>query len=301
MLKILLVEDHASFRRLISTELQRREEFQVIEAADGLEAIEKAEELQPDLILLDINLPKMNGFEVAKRVRGLAPAARVLFLSQESSPDIVRKALSLGVDGYVQKLSAGSDLLPAIAAAFAGRRFISRGVALPEPPDASAHPRHELLFCSDEDAAVDSLAGFVAAALNAADAAIVLVSESTRTELLHVLRTQGVEVDDAIRRGTCLTVDESVAVDLAGLLGVIDGVRAAAVEAGKPHPRIACCGERAGQLWAAGRTAEALQLEGLCRHLPNDVEVLCVYPAPYTGGDEMLRRVCAEHTTVSAC
>ncbi len=102
MLTILLVEDHASFRRLISTELQRREEFQVIEAADGLEALEKAEQRQPDLILLDINLPKMNGFEVAKQVRGLAPAARVLFLSQESSPDIVRKALSLGVDGDVQ-------------------------------------------------------------------------------------------------------------------------------------------------------------------------------------------------------
>ena len=184
MLTILLVEDHASFRRLISTELQRREECQVIEAADGLEAIEKAEQLQPDLILLDINLPKMNGFEVAKLVRRLAPAARVLFLSQESSPDLVRKALSLGVDGYVQKLSAGSDLLPAIAAALAGRRFVSRGVAFDEPAEVAAR-RHEILFCSDDEAIVDAAARYVAAALNGADSAIVLVTEVHRTQLLQ--------------------------------------------------------------------------------------------------------------------
>ena len=85
--------------------LQRRADFQTIEAADGLEAVQKAEELQPDLILLDINLPKLHGFEVAKRIRRLVPHARLLFLSQESSSDIVREALSLGAHGYIQKLS----------------------------------------------------------------------------------------------------------------------------------------------------------------------------------------------------
>jgi DNA-binding NarL/FixJ family response regulator len=140
MLKILLVEDHAPFRRLIRTELQRRDEFQIIEAADGLEAIEKAEQLVPDLILLDINLPKMDGFEVAKRIRGISPHARLLFLSQESEPHLVRKALGLGVDGYIQKLSAGTDLLPAIDAALAGRRFVSRSVAFDEPAEVSVPP-----------------------------------------------------------------------------------------------------------------------------------------------------------------
>src|SRR4030095_1948416 len=132
-LRILVVEDHAPFRRFICTALQRRAEFQTIEAADGLEAGQEGEELQPDLILLDINLPKMQGFEVAEHIPRLAPRARLLFMSQESSPDIVRKALVLAPRGYIHKISAATDLLPAIDAVLAGQRFVSRSVGFPEP------------------------------------------------------------------------------------------------------------------------------------------------------------------------
>jgi len=90
-LRILVVEDYAPIRNLICTALQRPE-LQIVEAGDGAEAVQQAEERQPDLVLLDINLPKLNGFEVAKRIRRLVPHARLLFMSQESSPDIVRKA-----------------------------------------------------------------------------------------------------------------------------------------------------------------------------------------------------------------
>ena len=134
-LKILVVEDHAPFRHLICTALQRRAEFQIIETADGLEAVQKAEELQPDLILLDLNLPTMHGFKVAEQIRRLAPHARILFMSQESSSDIVRKALSLGAHGYIQKLSAGTDLLPAIDVVLGGQRFVSSSLAFTEPGD----------------------------------------------------------------------------------------------------------------------------------------------------------------------
>ena len=84
-------------------------------------------------------------------------------------------------------------------------------------------------------------------------------------------------------------------------LDAIHGVRAAAAQAGKAHPRVALCGERAGRLWAAGRTAEAAQLEQLCGELPQQVDILCAYPVPYTTDDEALTRICAEHTAVSAC
>jgi DNA-binding NarL/FixJ family response regulator len=298
-LRILVVEDHAKFRHLICWELQRRADFQTIEAADGLQALQKAEELQPDLILLDINLPKLHGFEVAKQIRSIAPHAPLLFLSQESSADIVRKALSLG-HGYVQKLSAGTDLLPAIDAVLDGQRFVSRSVAFAEPTDAPAPRRHEILFCSDDAAVVDGFARYIAAALNAADAAIVLVTESHRTHLLQQLRTQGVDIDGAIERGTCLSFDADVAPEPVRFLEAINGVRAAAVRAGKAHPRVAFCGERAGRLWAAGRTAEAVQLEQLCSELAQDVDILCAYPVSYTTDDQALTSICAEHAAVSA-
>ena len=299
-LRILVVEDHAQFRQLICAELQRRAEFEIFEAADGLEALEKAGALQPDLILLDISLPKLHGFKVAKRVRTLARHARLLFMSQESSADIVRKALSLGAHGYVQKLSAGTDLLSAIDAVLDGQRFVSRSVALTEPTDAPAPRRHEILFCADDAAVVDGFTRYVAAALGAGDAAIVLVTESHRTLLLQALRTQGVDIDGAIERGSYRSCDADVAPDPVGFLEAINGVRAAAAKAGNAHSRVAFCGERAGRLWAAGRTAEAVQLEQLCGELAHDVDILCVYPVPYAKDDQALTRVCAEHTAVSA-
>jgi CheY-like chemotaxis protein len=94
-LRILVVEDYGPFRRFACRALQQRA-FQIYEAADGLEAVQRAEELQPDLILLDIHLPKLDGFEVAKQVRRLVPHAKLLFVSQESSSDIVRTALESG-------------------------------------------------------------------------------------------------------------------------------------------------------------------------------------------------------------
>jgi DNA-binding NarL/FixJ family response regulator len=300
LLRILVIEDHAPFRRFICTALQRRAEWQTIEAADGLEAVQKAEELQPDLILLDINLPKLHGFEVAKRIGRLVPHARLLFLSQESSSDIVREAFRLGAHGYIHKLRAATDLLPAIDAVLGGRRFTSSNVTLTELTDDPAPHRHEIVFCSDDAAIVDVLTRFIAAALNVANAAIVLVTESHHKRLLQGLRTQGVDIDGAIERGTCLSFDADETPDPVRFLEAVNGVREAAAKAGKAHPRVALCGERAGRLWAEGRTAEAVQLEQLCSELAHDVDILCAYPLPYKKDDEALKRICVEHTAVSS-
>ena len=300
-LKILVVEDHTPFRQLICAALQRRAEFEITEAADGLEAVEKAEKLQPDLILLDIHLPKLNGFEVAKQICKRSPSARLLFMSQESSSEIVRKALSLGGLGYIQKLSVGTDLLPGIDAVLAGQRFLSRSVALTETSDVAAPRRHEIAFCADDAAIVDAFTRYAAAALNAGDAAILLVTEPHRLSLLQKLRMQRVDVDGAIKWGTCLLLDADVAPGPAEFLGAINRVRVAAGRGGKAHARVAFCGERAGRLWAAGRTEEAVQLEQLCGELPHDVDILCAYPVPYSNDNHTLTRICGEHTAVSAC
>jgi two-component system nitrate/nitrite response regulator NarL len=125
-LRVLIVEDNAPFLELIRSILGRRTDLEIIgEASDGMEAVQKSEELQPDLILLDIGLPSLNGIEAARRIRKLVPKSKIVFLSQESSPDIVRCALDLGAMGYVAKSNASCDLLVAVNAAVQGKQFVS--------------------------------------------------------------------------------------------------------------------------------------------------------------------------------
>jgi DNA-binding NarL/FixJ family response regulator len=299
-LRILVVEDYAPFRLFTCEALQRRRaEFEIFEAADGVEALQKVQELHPDLILLDINLPKLHGFEVAARIGSLAPRAKLLFMSQESSSDIVRHGFVLGAHGYIHKQRAGTDLLAGIDAVCRGERFVSSSVAFSEPTDHPASHQHEVLFCSDDAALVDGLSRFIARALRVADAAIVVVAESHRNLLLQALAADGVDIDGAIDRGTYLSFDAEVAFDPAQFVDAIKNVREAAIKAGKAHPRVVVCGERAGNLWAAGRTAEAVRLEQFCCELAHDVDILCVYPIRYTN-DRALESVCAAHTIVSA-
>ena len=124
--RVLVVEDFAPFRRIICSALEKRPDLQVVcEVPDGLQAVQEAEKLKPDLILLDIGLPTLNGIEAARQIRNLAPESKIIFVSQESSADVVQEALSVGAWGYVVKTRAGNDLLAAVEAVLAGKQFVS--------------------------------------------------------------------------------------------------------------------------------------------------------------------------------
>jgi len=126
-ISVLVVEDFAAFRQFITATLASMRGLQVIgEASDGLEAVQKARELQPDLILLDIGLPSLDGIEVARRIRKLAPASKIIFVTQESSADVVQVGVDLGANGYVVKAHAGRDLVATIEAVLSGKSFFSR-------------------------------------------------------------------------------------------------------------------------------------------------------------------------------
>ena len=124
--RILLVEDFEPFRNLIRRLLEPKPGLQIVaEVADGQEAVHQAAELKPALILLDIRLPSLNGLDAARQIRELSPDSKILFVSQEFSPEIVQEAMNLGASGYVLKRRLASDLLPAVDAVLRGETFIS--------------------------------------------------------------------------------------------------------------------------------------------------------------------------------
>jgi DNA-binding NarL/FixJ family response regulator len=126
---ILVVDDFESWRDCVVSIISQEADFYVAgEASDGVEAVQKAKSLKPDLVLLDIGLPKLNGMDVARQIRSLSPQSKILFLSQESAPDVVREALKVGV-GFVVKTHGATELLPAVKTVILGQRFLSSGMA----------------------------------------------------------------------------------------------------------------------------------------------------------------------------
>jgi DNA-binding NarL/FixJ family response regulator len=126
IVRVLIVDDFAPWRGFVIEHLEQQPHVRVLGyASDGLEGVRKAEELQPDLILLDISLPKLNGIEMARKVRKLVPKAKILFLSSNTDPDVIRAAFCAGGAGYVLKLDAGGALLAGMEAVLLGRQFVS--------------------------------------------------------------------------------------------------------------------------------------------------------------------------------
>jgi DNA-binding NarL/FixJ family response regulator len=129
VIEILVVDDHEVVRRAICSVLSSDPLLNVIcQTADGEQGVRKAQEFQPDLVLLDISLPGISGIEAARRIRRVSPESRIIFLSQHDSLQMVKDALNVGGHGYVAKIDAGSELLKAIRAVRDGKQFVSQRI-----------------------------------------------------------------------------------------------------------------------------------------------------------------------------
>ena len=166
--RILLVDDYAEWNRHVSVKLQNDLRYRVIgEVTDGLDALPAAKRLQPDLVVLDIGLPRLNGIEVARRLLDCSPQSRILFLTENRCPEIAAAAIATGAYGYVVKSDATTDLLPAIGAIADGQTFVSPRLA-DSPFDWTTVRRnsgsirhHDVMFSSDEPSMIDGFARFV--------------------------------------------------------------------------------------------------------------------------------------------
>jgi DNA-binding NarL/FixJ family response regulator len=125
--RILLVDDFLPWHGLVLNFFEPETDLQMISTAvDGFEAVQKAEELQPDLILMDLSLPGMDGIEATRQIRIVSPGSKVLFLTHHSEPEIVQAALEVGASGYVLKSDFSVDLIPGVRAVLLGQKFVSR-------------------------------------------------------------------------------------------------------------------------------------------------------------------------------
>lgn len=122
--RILLVDDHPIVRQGLKTLLEGREGWEIVgEASDGVEAVEKARDLSPDVMVLDVTMPRMNGLEACRLIRRQFPGLEILFVTQHDSPQMMREALDVGARGYVVKSNAARDLLAAVEAVSQHRVF----------------------------------------------------------------------------------------------------------------------------------------------------------------------------------
>src|SRR5215469_2184439 len=137
--RALVVDDFEQWRKVVGAALQGKLGLHIIEeAADGLEAVQKAQTMQPDLVVLDIGLPMLNGFEVARHIGRVSPRSKVVFLTENHSRDVKEAALQDGASGYVVKSAFASELIPAVKAVLEGRKFLSAKLtALTFRPDAA--------------------------------------------------------------------------------------------------------------------------------------------------------------------
>lgn len=300
---VLIAEDFAPFREFVCRELQRRPGFQLVPVSDGWAAVRKAEELRPPVILLDIGLPELNGLAAARHIRSRSPESRIVFLTQESSADVVHEALRLGADGYIEKTRA-LYVLPTVEAILEHR---SNGHGRPVG-HAAAPPHHHVQFSRDDSTLLDGIDRFVGAALAAGGPAILFGTRTHWQALIGRLCRRGVDVDHAVLNGTLAYFDAEEVVSHVLMNGVEScvplfrrAIESAAGTMTQTGQRVAVFGEVVSLLYASGRVDAALELERagneMLRTLP--IEIMCAYSLlPLERGTEF-KTICAQHTAVA--
>jgi DNA-binding NarL/FixJ family response regulator len=319
-LRILIVDDFEPWRRFVSSALQKADSQILFEVSDGLEAVYKAEDLRPDLILLDIGLPTLNGIKAARRIRDLSPDSKILFLSEENSPEIAEAALEAGGVGYLVKSDAGRELLPAVKALSKGGRYLGARLAgqvffaAPENNPSEEQSLHDLQIYSNEEYLLEGFTSFITSGLKAGNAVVVLATEAHRHGLIQKLQTQGFDLDAIIKCRSYISIDAQEALasfmvddqpDAKKLENTVRNlVKIASTAPNGATRRVRACGECAPLLRKQGNSDTALRVEELWDLASHQygLRTLCGYVSGNLQGQEdqwIFQKICSLHSIVT--
>ena len=330
--RVLVVDDFEEWRRELRAILEEKPGLRVVgEAANGREAVQQAQALKPDLILLDIGLPVLNGIQVARVIGDSGLQSKILFVSENRRREIAEEGLRTTALGYVIKSQAGSELLPAVDAVLQGKQFVSAFLRAQDPPagdiggnswhEKAVAPlppqnivvRHEVAFYADDAGLEAGFARTSRAVLKVKGTVLVIATESHRGNIYRRLQMDGVDLESKIRMGKYIQLDavETLSKIMIGdlpnsrqceqLLSEAFGKTTGSAQG--EHRRIAICGECAPTLLGQCKLEAAVRLEHIWDEVTGarSADTLCGYvwgSSPDRDTNPVFQRICAEHSAI---
>ena len=307
--KVLLVDDHRGVLDRVSALLAG--DFDVAGVAtDGRQALDTARQVSPDLIVLDVNMPGLDGFQTKRALEQAGSRAPVVFLSGLDADEVVIEAIKRGGRGYVVKAHLARDLASAIDQVLSGRLFVPSLTSMFELANGTGHG---MQLYDDLDSFLDGLAAFFDRALRRGDATCVIATEDVREGLGRRLQALGWDVGGPSRHTRYMVIDAADALKRCMRNGLPDARIVAEVvsELDRYHrevsdrtsPRLILFGNVAGSLLANGDARAALAVESHWNELTRDLPffTLCGYSTSCFKGDvpELWSSACDAHWALS--
>jgi DNA-binding NarL/FixJ family response regulator len=307
--RVLLADDHVDVLQTVSRHLAAAFDIVAI-AADGRQALDLARRLRPDLVVLDISMPALNGFQTLEQLRRDGLDTRIVFLTMHSNDEFVAAAINAGALGYVLKSRIHLDLISAIDHALAGRLFVPSLTSL----SAVAGGRHTVQFHANDRHFLDEVSRLVGATLRSGEQVVIVTSEATRMGIAQRLEAQQMNPAMLAERGQYIAQDSALALAhvmhegrpdkerVADMVNGLGQLRLAAPNG--PRGRLTIFGDMSASLCRNGDFEAALELERvwdeLTRALP--LFTICGYPIGCFENSEALNlmsNVCAAHSAVT--
>jgi len=305
--RVLAADDHALALANVSALLGNSFDL-IATVTDGQQAVDAAARLDPDVVVLDVTMPKLNGFQTARELTRAGSRAKIVMLTMHQSDDFVAAAITAGAGGYVLKSRMVSDLEAAIRHVIAGRLFVPSLTSLLAVAPAEGAGGHASQLVVTDRGGLTELSSVLAAALRRGDVAGIVASEETRVGIAERLAASGCDLGEAAERGKYISLDATAALSAVMPGGRLDSGRVAAFVDDLERSRLAASassvtivGEPALLLCRDGDIEAAIQLEHVWHDLTRKYPFLTVCPCPVEcfsdrGNSELFPGICAPHS-----